>query len=365
MIIELKGDGVMNGILNYINEEPAVLKKVLDNRKDIFTGFVKKLLKESIDRIIIVGSGTSYHSGVAAKDFIEKMTGREVTVEYPYVFIDHANYYKGKAYVIGISQSGTSTSTIDALQKAKQLGYPTIAITGEDDSAILEFSEDDMIMPCGKELAGPKTKGYVVTVLMLYTLALELAVESQKFKHDNYDRYIKQIYQLVDNLPHVIEASLSWYDKNKQDMIKAQKISVVGYRQNYATAMEGALKLLECVRCPAAPYEFEEYLHGPYNAIDEDSYIILIKSPGEEETRSKLLYEIACEYTEHVYVISNENTDDDKWLNANFYNENCYTPLEYIVPIQVLAACIPPEIGIDPFIPKYPDFHRRMHSKIY
>ncbi len=355
----------MRDIMDYIDEEPEVMKKVLDGRKEIFAGFAQGFLKKNIDRIVIVGSGTSYHAGAAAKDFIEKMTGLEVTVEYPYVFIDHARYYNGRAYVIGISQSGTSTSTIEALKKARELGYHTLAITGEENSAVLKDADDGMIMPCGEELAGPKTKGYTATLLMLYIIALEIAAADKKIECGEYDGQIRELYRIAGNLPGLIKKSLDWYDKNKLDLAKAKKVSVVGYRQDYATAMEGALKLLETVRQTAAAYEFEEYLHGPYNAIDGDSYIILIKSPGEEEERMKLLYDVASEYTQHIYVISHEDGEGDKWLNGGFCNAGCFTPLEYIVPIQVLCARLPLENGIDPFTPKYPDFHRRMHSKIY
>ncbi len=39
----------------------------------------------------------------------------------------------------------------------------------------------------------------------------------------------------------------------------------------FGTVQEGALKMLETLRCPVAGYEFEEFIHGIYNAFDERS----------------------------------------------------------------------------------------------
>lgn len=354
----------MNEIFDYIKEEPLAIKKVLETRKNSFKSIVPEFLKKNINRIIIVGSGTSFHAGVASKTFIEKITDLEVTTEYPYVFLNNAEYYMGNILVIGVSQSGTSLSTIEALKKARKLNYSTLAVTAEDNSKILEQCDYKLIIPCGEEKAGPKTKGYVASILVLYLFALETALASGEITNSEYDNQIQEIYKLADNLPKVIDSSLEWYNRNKADLVKARKISVVGYRQNYSTALEGALKLLETVRYPATPYEFEEFLHGPYNAIDEESYIILIKSPGEEQKRLNLLYDIITKITSHVYVISNENNIDRKYLNGSFYNNDNFTPLEYIIPIQILCAKVPLENGINPYTPKIPNFHKMMGSKI-
>lgn len=355
----------MDSILTYINEEPIVAKKVLSQRKILLEDFASNFVNTNIARIIIVGSGTSFHAGAAAKIFLEKATGLEVTVEYPSIFLDNAKFYKGTILIIGVSQSGTSTATIEALKKAKALGYPTLALTGEEHAMLEEYADSFILIPCGKELAGPKTKGYLATVLLLYCLALEIAWASQKISYEEYSRSIKEMNILVNNLSKVIESSIQWCDRNKEDLMKAKKISVIGYERNYPTALEGALKLVETIRCPAVSYEFEEYLHGPYNAIDSESYIMIIKSPGKLEKRAEQFYGVISEYTEHIYVITNEESRNEKWLNGGFCNIDYLTPLEYIIPFQVLCACIPPEIGINPFYPKFPDFHRTMGSKIY
>lgn len=355
----------MDSILTYINEEPIVAKKVLNQRKILLEDFTSNFVNSNISRIIIVGSGTSFHAGAAAKVFFERATGLEVTVEYPSIFLENAEFYKGNILVIGVSQSGSSTATIEALKKAKALGYSTLALTGGEHTTLEEYADSFILIPCGKEAAGPKTKGYLATVLLLYCLAIEIALASQKINYEKYSHIIKEMNILANNLSKVIKSSIQWCDRNKEDLMKVKKISVIGYEQNYPTALEGALKLVETIRCPAISYEFEEYLHGPYNAIDGESYIIIIKSPGKLEKRAEQLYELISEYTEHIYVITNEESRNKKWLNGCFCNIDYLIPLEYVIPFQVLCACIPPELGIDPFRPKFPDFHRTMGSKIY
>ncbi|SSK34753.1 glucosamine--fructose-6-phosphate aminotransferase [Klebsiella pneumoniae] len=45
--------------------------------------------------------------------------------------------------------------------------------------------------------------------------------------------------------------------------------------------------MLETLRCPVAGYEFEEFIHGIYNAFDERSTLIML-DPFPDERQDRL-----------------------------------------------------------------------------
>lgn len=112
---------------------------------------------------------------------------------------------------------------------------------------------------------------------------------------------------------------------------------------------------------PVTGYEFEEFIHGIYNAINEDSTIIILDT-GVEKRVQKMI-EVLSEWTEHIYVIGSDVDDHEQNLKADFINHPYYRTYEYIIPVQLICAEIPSLKGVDPSIPKDPQFHKKLGSK--
>lgn len=360
----MKNDNLMN---KYINEEVAVLNDIINHRKEILQDFIDLYVKEDIEQIIIIGSGTSYHSGVVTKHFIENLLNVQVSVQYPTLFENYHNIYNKKTLVLGISQGGSSTSTVNGIKKANELGLLTLGITAEQGSHITEVAQNTILVECGEEKAGPKTKGYVATLLTLYLLAIEIACGKAYIDNNKYQQYLADINKTINNINYIIDESEKWYEKNMKDFVETNRIIVIGHGVNYGTALEGGLKLLETIRCPVQGYELEEFMHGIYNSLDKDTYIIYLGSPGMNKSRMIKLKEFLSNLTEKCYLITDKNnsTDVDTDLAADFIDIEEFSPLEYIVPLQILSCRLSVDKGINPTIPKYPNFHRDMASKIY
>lgn len=350
----------------YTKEQSKVLNYIISERKETFAELIKLFNENEIKQIIITGSGTSYNVGVAARFVMEKLLNIGVTVEYPTQLSNYSSVFNEKTLVIGVSQSGKSTDTRDSIKKANDLGLQTVLITANEGSMISKYAKHTVIMLCGDEFAGAKTKGCTSSLLMLYLMALEVSHNRHILTGEQYNKYIDDLIATVNNLDSIIEATDKWYKLNREGLVKANKIAVVGYGMNFGTALEGGLKLLETVRCPVCSYEFEEFLHGPYNAIDEDSYLIFIASPGKELPRMHKLEQFASSITKHVYMILSDNDSEKKSsdLSVEFYNSEEFMPLEYLVPFHILSYRLSVDKGINPSRPKFPQFHGIMQSKL-
>lgn len=65
---------------DYICETPDVLTYIINNRKEIVQEFVNEYKDKKIDQIYVIGSGTSYHAGLSAKNYLEEILNIKVFV---------------------------------------------------------------------------------------------------------------------------------------------------------------------------------------------------------------------------------------------------------------------------------------------
>lgn len=355
----------MDKIYDYIVEQPVVLKKILNESEEMTKSFVSIFKNGNVKKIIMCGSGSSYNAACSAKYFMEKLLKVEVEVPFAHEFFLHENIIDKDALIVGISQSGESTAAVNCVKKAKKLGLATIAVTSEDGSYITEDADHKMIVASGEEKGACTTKGYTATVLAFYLAAVETAYSLNKIDKSEYDGYKKNIETLIDGLDGIITETNKWYDKNKASMISIKNMIVSGYGNNFGTTLEAGLKFMETSRFSTSVYELEEFMHGPYNSIDRDSFIFFIVSEGEDKERAMRLDSYFSKKTDNSYMIMKRDSknNDDKNVCVNFFEDSDLIPLEYIVPVQVLFYRLAKDRGVDLSSPRYPDLHLFMKSR--
>lgn len=96
---------------DYMNETPACLLAMLTQTREDLWQAAKALTERGVTRIILTGSGTSYHGALTARSFMQQWCGLPVDVYWPFLLDDSALTLSDKALVIGISQGGGSLST--------------------------------------------------------------------------------------------------------------------------------------------------------------------------------------------------------------------------------------------------------------
>ncbi|MFB5677701.1 SIS domain-containing protein [Paenibacillus terreus] len=351
-------------LIDYVYAQPAMLKEIVNNRKELLKSFMDGFLKNNVSRIIFTGSGSSYNAAMSSRHFIEKTLQVEVQVEFAHTFAQYSCVYDKQTLVFALSQSGESTAAVECVQKANELGLFTVAVTSQEGSLITEFAQNQIIVPSGEEKAGATTKGFTATTLTLYLMAIETAYAANKLEESEYNRYIQTLLSIIDNMKNTIAAAEAWYNEHKDELLEAKSYVFSGTGDLYGTAMEAGLKFLETSRIPVSIYEFEEFMHGPYNAIDENSYIFYFADPGQDYERMLTLADYFAKITPHGFVVT-KSSDQPRpgSLSPEFINDPDLAPIEYIVPMQVLFFRAAKERGVNMRTPRYVDFHPSMKSK--
>lgn len=87
---------------DYMNETPACLLAMLTQTREDLWQAAKALTERGVTRIILTGSGTSYHGALTARSFMQQWCGLPVDVYWPFLLDDSALTLSDKALVIGI-----------------------------------------------------------------------------------------------------------------------------------------------------------------------------------------------------------------------------------------------------------------------
>jgi glucosamine 6-phosphate synthetase-like amidotransferase/phosphosugar isomerase protein len=347
----------------YILETKEVVRKIIENRSTILKNAVDYFFAHDIDQIYLIGSGTSYHASYAARRFMEKILRMPVHVLYPLVFKDSETIFNKNTLMLGSSHGGKSSSTLAGLDKARQEGLKTIASTAVHDSEIIRHADAALYCEIGEELAGPKTKGYFCAAVTHILFALAIALRKGFISKEEEQGYLTQIQKSADNIPVIADAADFWYKTNAEELKKARRIVIIGYENNIATYMEGTLKILEAVRYSVSGYELEEFMHGIYHSIWEHDFMFYLGAKGQYYPRLLNLINYFKGRTAHNFLFSaDSNQKNDKYFIAPFVDDDDFSFLEYIVPLQVIARRLSADLGIDCNASSDPDFHRKMGS---
>jgi glucosamine 6-phosphate synthetase-like amidotransferase/phosphosugar isomerase protein len=344
-------------MIGHILDTPRVLKKAYALRGEYMQDFVNAFVHHDFKKVYFLGSGTSNHVSMVIKNLFVDLLHVEGVACAPTLFTHHENpnpsgvFKKEQICVIGFSQHGDSISTCEAVKKASEDGYFTIAVTEQLDSALQELADVYCHLVCEEEEIGPETRGYTETIYQFYIQAIEIARRKKLISEAEFHQLDAEAEALADNLEIVVKESVDWYNRNKQEFYQMTKSSIAGYGYNYPTALESRLKFFETYSRPCTGYEMEEQMHGPMRAYNQDNYIFMIASEGQKELNrlKELVPYYKDVFTEHVFVITCEEgvAGTERDLKFSVRTSDLLSPILYVIPFQVLSALICDDTGID------------------
>lgn len=349
----------------YIYQSSFFADRIISNRKNIAADFIKGV-GDNTSRILITGAGTSNYSPEASRIFFEKVTGIPTFVVLSTSITDGEHMLDESCVVIGISATGTSKNTINAIEYAKQHSATGIAVTNDLESPYANLNQFKVFLDHGEEDCSPKSKSYVCEMVTLCVCALEYGLCKGKITQQEYDDYIERLSVTCNNLTNLATKSDEWFDKHSEEFKECERMLIVGYGANKGTIEEGALKVLETGRFQTAWYELEEFMHGIYHSIHQEAYMVYLANTHETFfDRTLKLKEVLSPLTEHQFVICKDTNGfhDERSLDIDFIDDPDFYFIEYIIPLHILSYRIARVKGIDPNRPSDPLFHKKMSSK--
>jgi glucosamine--fructose-6-phosphate aminotransferase (isomerizing) len=283
--VAIQKEGYPHFMLKEIHEQPRAIEDTLRGRVSPgctgvdFGEELSAKLFAGMDRMVIVGMGTSWHAGLIGRNMIERLARVPVQVDYAADFRYRDPVLDDKTLVLAISQSGETADTLEAVRLAKSMGVRTAVIANVVDSSLAREANGVLYTRAGPEVGVASTKAFTSQITALYMLAIRLGLERKTLVAAEAARRINNLCVTGRELRKVLEAG-GQVEKLAKKYAKARDFLFLGRGAGYPLALEGALKLKEVAYIHAEGYHAAEMKHGPIALVDENMPVLFLALKG-------------------------------------------------------------------------------------
>jgi len=333
-------------MMKEIFEQPDVIRNCLEGRisktrllEQAF-GIKAKEVFDQTEAVQIIACGTSYHSGLVAKYWIESLVGIPCQIEVASEYRYRKTVALPNSLFITISQSGETADTLAALRKSKEIGFiSSLSICNVPGSSLVRESDLAIMTNAGPEIGVASTKAFTsqLAALLLLTIALGR-------RHGMVEQVEEEIIAELSKLPELIEKTLDM-DEDIKEMANAfaekHNSLFLGRGAMYPIAMEGALKLKEISYIHAEAYPAGELKHGPLALVDKDMPIVTVAPHNDMLDKLKSNLEEVRARGGELFVFADERAnvlpgEGLQVLKLPIVSE-LMEPILYIIPLQLFS----------------------------
>jgi glucosamine--fructose-6-phosphate aminotransferase (isomerizing) len=330
-----------------IREQPDALDRLLE-RSDDFARVAAAIRERGATTIRMVGHGSSDNAtsyGVYAFGLLPRWTALRDSISL--VVYYRAELDMTGCTVLALSQSGRTRDVVEYVERVRERGAFTVALTNDPESELAQKAEDVLLLSAGPERAVAATKTYLNTLAALGLLAAYSAEDGPKFA--------SELGATADLLRQLIPSLEARIPSVAVPFAFAGRMFVVGRGAEYSTAREIALKLLETCRVAAEPLTATAFAHGPVAALDSLFPVWAIAS--DDETLPAVLEAIVRARHAGATVIASGSAAHtvagaEYLLPVPAPSSALLSPLLSVVPGQLFAWALARTKGLDPDEPR-------------
>lgn len=348
-VSQLSDDAVDKGdyahyMLKEIYEQPRALTQTLagrlgsDHVLDATFGPKADELFDGLMGVHIVACGTSYHSALVARYWLEVLARIPCVVEIASEYRYRQPVVRNNRLFVTISQSGETADTLAALRLSKTLSYRgSLAICNVAESSLVRESDLALMTCAGPEIGVASTKAFTTQLVALLLLAASLR---GRLTGESEANVVKQLRSIVPAVEAVLELDQPIADLAKRFADKHHAL-FLGRGPQYPVAMEGALKLKEISYIHAEAYAAGELKHGPLALVDSDMPVVAVAPNNELLEKLKSNLEEVRARGGELIVFADRNAGFQSGPGVTVMDmphaEPLVEPIVYTVPLQLLA----------------------------
>jgi glucosamine--fructose-6-phosphate aminotransferase (isomerizing) len=294
-----------------------------------------------LGRMVILSAGTSYHAGVAGRYPIEEWGRLPVEHDIASEWIYRNPVIDENTLVLGISQSGETRDTIQAMQLARSMGARTVAITNMMGSQITREVDSVLYTRAGLEVSVAASKTFTAQLSLLFLIALKLAQVRETMLADEFRYILDQVYELPAKLEQFLQGDHP-IDEIARRHYDKPFFLYLGRNIGLPVALEGALKLKEISYIPTEAYSAGEMKHGPIALLDESTPVVVVAT-HHKRVYDKIvsnIQEVRARGAHVIAIATDGNEDIQHHADDVIYIPHTPTFLQAVlavVPLQLLA----------------------------
>tara|TARA_B100001996_G_scaffold350405_1_gene309749 strand:- start:617 stop:2443 length:1827 start_codon:yes stop_codon:yes gene_type:complete len=330
-------------MMKEIHDQPTSLSNVMSGRISAdglsaeLSGFSLSPVEiRQLDRINIVACGTAYYASEIISSYIRKFTSVRseafIASEFPAKSVCSPN-----TLTIGVSQSGETKDTLDALFDAKKFGSHISSICNVIGSTMARFTGNGAYLHAGPEFAVASTKVFsnMVAAGLLFALTISNISDGEK----------KAIVQEIRKIPSTVSSQILDLDDSINQATKlildsSPPIFIGRGGLSSYIAKEGALKMMEISYIPCLSLPGGELKHGPIALLSDGSPVIaVVPSDSKLNLMESSIRECKTRGAKIILITDNEGplTELADILIQTPSTHPDLSPFVNIIPIQLLA----------------------------
>ena len=332
-------------MLKEIYEQPQAVadtigERVRGNRLDLDDIGLSESEIQNLRRMVILACGTAYHAGVIGRYVVEEWARIPCEPDIASEWVYRNPVLSKDTLVVGISQSGETRDTIQAVRLAREGGAKTLAITNLMGTQITREVDRVLYTRAGMETGVAATKTFTSQVTLLYLLALRLAQVRRTLSEDE----IASLLGEVQSLPSKIGAYLDGdhpIEEIAQRHYQKPFFLYLGRHIGLPVCLEGALKLKEISYIPTEAYSAGEMKHGPIALLDEETPVVVVATDSHVYDKVvSNIQEVRARGAEVVAIATDGNEDIQHHADDVVYVPRTHPFLQAalaVIPLQLIA----------------------------
>jgi glucosamine--fructose-6-phosphate aminotransferase (isomerizing) len=294
-----------------------------------------------VNKVTLVACGTSYHAGMVARYWIERLVRIPVEVDIASEFRYRGLDMAPGGLALFISQSGETADTLAALRYARDQGQHVMAIVNVAESSIAREADVVLRTQAGPEIGVASTKAFTTQLIVLASLVIAMAAQRGAIDRERESALCHALTEVPSRANDVLNhdemlAALA------EEVAQASDVLYLGRGTGYPIALEGALKLKEISYIHAEGYAAGEMKHGPIALIDDDVPVIVI-APSDElfDKTASNMQEVIARGARVIFLSDKEGIARLGTMAAATIElphvDPFVAPILYAIPVQLLA----------------------------
>jgi len=253
--------------------------------------------------------------------------------------------------LIALSRSGRTSETVEATRKAKKIKMPTIAVTSDMQSTIAKECEYSLDTGVPNEQSTIMTKTFSGSALCSILLGLEFAKLTGAVISPSIEEELRELPRHAEDVVRTVKDEA----RELAEKTNAVRYIYLGSGANYATCLEGALKLRETSYSASEAYHAMECRHGPFAELEKGIQVFGVVPKGKTARQEAALLKEIASTGASVVPISNvpeilESYPDSIRMPDTISTE--FAPLLFMIPMQMFAYYYTIRRGLNPDRPR-------------
>lgn len=297
-----------------------------------------------LSQVIFIGCGSTYYLSQTAAALFQGVTGvpaRACPSSEILLFSEQVLSRPDQTLLVAISRSGTTTETLEAVNRFRQLGGRAVwGVCCYPESPLAQTCDLTLLAKGGQEQSTAQTRSFSSMLVLAQALAATIAGEDTSVLTtlpELGNHLLEQTAGLVETLGRRTDLTRFYF---------------LGSGFQYGLANEVMLKMKEMSLSQSEAFHFLEFRHGPMSMVDEQTLMVGLLSDTARKHEQKVLAEMAELGASTLGVNALSTTDADHTIFLEQGLPAWVSPVLYLPSLQLLAYHRATSKGLDPDSPR-------------